>query len=232
LWTNPVKELQHKLIVSCQAFPGEALYGSEHMVAMAQSAVEGGAGGIRANGPADIRAIKAMVKVPVIGILKRDYEGYGPRITPTVDEVQAVLEAGADIVAVDATDRLHPGDVDLREFLKRVRALTAKPIMGDISTLEEALIAEECGLDLVGTTLNGYTEYTVGEPDDQPNLDLLEAVARRVSIPVIAEGRIWEPRQAKEALDRGAWAVTVGGAITRPQLITKRFVQFMVSTKP
>ena len=224
---DPIKELKGKLIVSCQAFPGEPLYGSEFMVALAKSAVQGGAGGIRANGPEDIRAIRAAVEVPLIGIYKRDYPGYAPRITPTEEDFQAILETGADIIAVDATDRVHPGGVGLKEFLKQIRALTSKPIMGDISTLDEALIAEECGLDLIGTTLNGYTHSTAGQPEYEPNLDLLEAIVKSASIPVIAEGRIWEPSQAREALERGAWAVTVGSAITRPWLITARFVDFM-----
>ncbi len=200
-------------------------------MAMAKSAFEGGAGGIRANGPQDIRAIKNALDIPIIGIYKRDYVGYEPRITPTLHDVQLVLDAGADIVAIDATDRIHPGDMDVRELLKKIRSMTSIPIMADISNLEEALLAEEHGLDIIGTTLNGYTDYTSGQPEERPNLQLLESIVKKVSIPVIAEGRIWEPSQAKEALERGAWAVTVGGAITRPHLITRRYVESMESIR-
>ncbi len=222
-----IQRLKGRLVVSCQSFEGEPLYGSNYMVAMAKSAVLGGAGGIRANGPEDIRAIKETVDLPVIGIYKQQYPGYEVRITPSAKEVLAIAEAGADIIAVDATKRPRPGSKDTEEFLQQIRKLTDKPIMADISTLDEAIMAEQVGFDIVATTLSGYTEYTQQFLEEQPNYDLLEQVIRSVSIPVMAEGRFWEPVHVVKALAYGAWAVTVGGAITRPHLITERFVKYM-----
>lgn len=228
---DPINKIKNKLIVSCQAFPGEPLYGTKYMVAMAKSAVLGGAGGIRANGPADISAIKAAVELPVIGIYKKTYIDYEPIITPTINEVQQIINAGADIIAIDATLRVRPGNIGIKEFVKNIRNITNKPIMADISTLEEGLLAETLGLDMIGTTLSGYTTYTSGLPEDQPNIDLLESIIEQVSVPVMAEGRIWSPKQVLTVLNTGAWAVTVGGAITRPHLITRRFVKYMERTQ-
>lgn len=222
-----IERLRGKLIVSCQAFEGEPLSGPMFMAAMAKSVELGGAGGIRANGPDDIAAIRKLTDLPIIGIWKRLYEGYEPYISPTLEDVLAVVEAGADIVAVDATSRLHPGDISAEELIQSIKDTVDIPIMADISTVEEGIRSQEAGADMVATTLWGYTSYTRMSDDTEPSSELLEQLVKRLSIPVIAEGRIWSPEQACTALKKGAYAVTVGAAISRPHLITRRFVDAM-----
>lgn len=222
-----IERLRGKLIVSCQAFEGEPLSGPMFMAAMAKSVELGGAGGIRANGPDDIAAIRKITDLPIIGIWKRLYEGYEPYISPTLEDVLAVVEAGADIVAVDATSRLHPGDISAEELIQSIKDTVDIPIMADISTVEEGIRSQEAGADMVATTLWGYTSYTRMSDDTEPSFELLEELVKRLSIPVIAEGRIWSPEQACMALKKRAYAVTVGAAISRPHLITRRFVDAM-----
>ena len=211
-----------KLIVSCQALPDEPLYGSAHMAAMARAAEAGGAAGIRANSPADILAIRAAVDLPIIGLYKIDVEGFEVRITPTVAHAQQVAQAGADLIALDATRRPHPDGLSLAERIRTIHQEINRPVLADISTLEEGLAAEEAGADLIATTLSGYTAYSPAQPG--PDFALLEQLASQASVPVIAEGRIAVPEQAAQALELGAFAVVVGGAITRPQWITQQFV--------
>jgi N-acylglucosamine-6-phosphate 2-epimerase len=217
-----LRQIQGGLIVSCQAEAGEPLHGSHHMAAMARAAAAGGAVGIRANGPADIAAIRAAVTLPVIGIYKADLPGFDVRITPTIEHARQVAIAGADIIAIDATRRPHPEDLTIRERIEAVRRATNCPVMADISNLDEGLLAADGGADLVATTLSGYTQYSPQQVG--PDFDLLQQLARRLRIPVIAEGRIATPEQAARAIELGAFAVVVGGAITRPQSITQRFV--------
>ena len=214
--------LRGQLVVSCQALPGEALFGADIMARMAAAAERGGAAGIRANSPADILAVRAATALPLIGLSKTDIAGYDVYITPTLADAVAVAEAGADIVALDATQRPHP-EGDLRSFIRRVRDATGKLVLADVSTAEEARAAQEAGADFVSTTMSGYTPYS--PQSDAPDLDLVQRLASLLSIPLLAEGRIATPEQARAALDAGAWAVVVGGAITRPQQITERFVK-------
>jgi N-acylglucosamine-6-phosphate 2-epimerase len=227
-----IGRLRGNLIVSCQAFEGEPLFGPVFMSAMAECVVLGGAGGIRANGPADIAAIRKVTDLPIIGIWKRVYEGYEPYISPTLKDVLAVVEAGADIVAVDATSRVHPGGISAEDLIKSIKDRVNVPVMADVSTVEEGLCSESAGADLVATTLSGYTPYTRVCEDTGPPYKLLEELVRRLSIPVVAEGRIWGPKQACLALKKGAYAVTVGAAISRPHMITRRFVEVMQQCTP
>lgn len=216
-----MQKLRHGLIVSCQALPGEPLHGAEIMARMAAAAEEGGAAGIRANGAADVRAIKSTVSLPVIGIVKRDYPDSAVYITPTLREIDELLEAGADIIAFDATRQKRPGNCTLEQIVAFLnRSGTAS--MADVSVLEEAVHAESLGVDCVSTTLSGYTPYSLQQ--DGPNFELLQSAVGRLSIPVIAEGRMNEPAQVRQALELGAYAAVVGSAITRPQLITGRFM--------
>lgn len=217
-----ISRLKGKLIVSCQAAEDTPLHGPVFMAAMARAAEMGGAAGIRANGPDDIRAIKSAVSLPVIGIWKVEVPGYDPYITPTLQSAKAVAEAGADIIALDATLRLHPGDVTAGELIASMKALS-RTIMADISTFEEGVGAAEAGADIVSTTMSGYTSYS--PQTDQPDFNLVRMLARALGIPVIAEGNIWTPDQARRAIDSGAHAVVVGTAITRPWLITERFAR-------
>lgn len=224
--TQLAEQMRGRLIVSCQALPTEPLFGADIMARMALAAQEGGAAGIRANSPVDIAAIRAVSPLPLIGLSKVDMAGFDVYITPTLADARAVAEAGADVVALDATDRPHP-EGTTAQFIAAVRRETGLPVLADIATLEEALAAQEAGAEFVSTTLSGYT------PDspqiDGPDLELVRRLTPVLSVPLIAEGRIAAPEQARAALDAGAWAVVVGGAITRPQQIAARFARALSS---
>lgn len=225
-----IHQLEKKLIVSCQALKNEPLYSSEIMARMAIAAVEGGAAGIRANTPQDIKAIKKSVKVPVVGLYKQDYENSEIYITPTIKEAEAIIEAGADIIAIDFTERARPDGKTANEFLAELkRNFPNIPIMADISTVQEAVKAAAVGVDLISTTLVGYTPYTSHIKSFQP--DILINLIKEVDIPIVAEGRIQTPEQAAHCLELGAYSVVVGSAITRPQEITKRFLIEMSKLK-
>lgn len=213
------------LIVSCQALKEEPLYSSYIMSRMAYAAMLGGAVGIRANTVVDIAEIKKTVDLPVIGIIKEVYGDCNVYITPTMKEIDALVACGVSIIATDATDsakRPRPDGKTLDEFFGEVRAKYPDQLfMADCSCYEEGIHAAEIGFDLIGTTMNGYTEYTKGV--QLPNIELMGRLANDCGKPVIAEGGIWTPDQLKAALDAGVWAAVIGGAITRPMEITKRF---------
>lgn len=220
-----LEKLHGKLIVSCQALPEEPLYGPEMMAKMALAAQLGGAVGIRANSPPDIRAIRKATSLPILGLYKETIQGWEVYITPTIAHARQVAEAGADIISIDATLRPHPDGLPLDELIGRIKAETGCPVLADISTLAEAIQAEQCGADMVATTLSGYTPYS--PQMDGPDLQLVAEVARNVNIPCLAEGRYAYPEQTIAAIRLGAYAVVVGGAITRPAEITARFVRTM-----
>ena len=211
------------LIVSCQALKEEPLYSSYIMSRMSYAAMLGGAVGIRANTVEDITEIKKTVDLPIIGIIKEVYGDCNVYITPTMKEIDALVECGVDIIATDCTKRDRPDGRTLDEFFKEVRAKYPDQLfMADCSSYEEGMHAAEIGLDLIGTTLCGYTDYTKGAK--LPNLELLSSLVKDCGKPVIAEGGIWSPDQLAAALDTGVLAAVVGTAITRPMDITKRFV--------
>ena len=202
------------LIVSCQALENEPLHSSLIMSRMAVAAKQGGAVGIRANSVEDIKAIKEAVDLPVIGIIKIDYPDMVPYITPTMTEVDALVSTGVDVIAVDATI-----NQDI-EFLKEIFIkYPNQKFMADISTVEEGIRAGELGFHYVGTTLVGYTEQSKGIN----NFDVLEELIKNCKAKIVAEGNFDTPEKARLALEKGAYTVVVGGAITRPQLITKKF---------
>jgi N-acylglucosamine-6-phosphate 2-epimerase len=213
--------LKNGLIVSCQALEDEPLHGALYMAAMARAAWLGGAVGIRANSPPDISAIRQSVDLPVIGIYKHFLPGYEPYITPTLMSALQVSDAGADIIALDATLRPHPEGRSAAELIAAVKTTTAKPVIADIDTLEAAQAAVQAGADGVSTTLSGYTQAAPRR--EGPDFELISALVDALEIPIFAEGRINTPEEALHALELGAFAVVVGGAITRPQLITRRF---------
>lgn len=218
------EKLNGKLVVSCQALKEEPLHSSKIMAKMALAAKQGGASGIRANSVADIQAIKREVKLPIIGIIKQDYKDSDVFITPTLKEVKELLTSGAEMIAIDATDRKRPNNERLEDLVNYVKENSLQTaLMADISTVKEAIEAEKLGFDCVGTTLIGYTKETEGQSLFDDDFALLKEIKEKVSIPTVAEGRLDSPELAARALDTGADFIVVGSAITRPQLITKRF---------
>lgn len=221
-----IEKLKGKLIVSCQALPGEPLYieNDTMMPLMAVAAKRAGAAGIRTNGERDVKEIKKTVDLPVIGLIKKEYEGFSQYITVTMKEIDTLVKVGADIIALDCTMRERGDGKTVNGFIKEIKEKYPDIIlMADISTFEEGVNAEKAGVDMVGTTLSGYTPYS--EKTDGPDFKLVEKLSKELAIPVIAEGKIHEPQQAKKMLELGAHAVVVGGAITRPLEIAQRFVK-------
>lgn len=221
-----IEQLQGKLIVSCQALPHEPLHSSFIMGRMALAAKEGGALGIRANTKEDIREIQSQVDLPVIGIVKRDYEDSKIYITPTIREVQELMEVKPEIIALDATSALRPGGLTLDDFFRQLKETYPDQLwMADCSTVEEALHADELGVDFIGTTLVGYTEQSKGDKIEANDFEILRKIIDSAKHRVIAEGNIDTPEKVRRVIDLGAFSVVVGSIITRPQLITKRFAQ-------
>ena len=219
-----LKQIKGGLIVSCQALKTEPLYDSYIMSKMEYAAMLGGAVGIRANTIVDILAIKERVDLPIIGIIKEEYDGSDVYITPTMKEIDALVEIGCDIIATDATNRPRPNGVTFEEFFKEVRAKYPNQLfMADTSCFEEGKKAAELGIDLIGTTMAGYTPYTKGRK--LPDVELVHRYATELDKPVIAEGGIWSPEDLKNVYKAGAFSAVCGTAITRPMDITRRFVK-------
>lgn len=217
--------IKGELIVSCQALPNEPLHSDFIMARMAVAAKEGGAKGIRANSVVDIKAIKEAVDLPVIGIIKRDYSDADVYITATIKEVDELMEAKPDIIALDATISSRPNGQTLDEFYNEIRSkYPHQLLMADCSTVEEMVHADELGFDFVGSTLVGYTKQSQGDKIEANDFEILRKVLSRIHHPLIAEGNIDTPEKVKRVLELGAYSVVVGSAITRPQLITKKFV--------
>ncbi len=222
-----IEKLKNNLIVSCQASDEEPLYNPEALLAMARASIQGGAVALRLNTPLPVRYMKSFFDIPVIGLYKAVYLDSDVYITPTIKEVDAIAVAGAEIIAVDATLRDRPNGEKLEDILKRIKEKHNLLSMADISTYEEGLNAFKLGFDLIGTTLSGYTTYST--QNDKPDFELLEKLVKNINIPIIMEGKIWNPDEMKIAFDIGAYAVVIGSSITRPQLITKRFKQIINS---
>lgn len=220
-----LKQIAHGLIVSCQALEHEPLYTEAGgiMPLMAKAAAQSGAVGIRANSVRDIVQIKEVVDLPVIGIIKKDYPNTPMYITVTMEEVDALVSCGVDILALQGTGALRPDGKTSPEFIRAVKAkYPDQLIMADIATLDEAMDCTAAGADFVGTTMRGYTPETEGINDI--DFDFLRELSAVCPAKVIAEGHIHSPEQAAKALECGAFALVVGGAITRPAEITARFV--------
>ncbi len=224
-----IAQLKNGLIVSCQAEQNDPFNSPELIAAFARAAQSGGAAAIRAGGIENIKAIRRAVDLPIVGIIEGKFPDGWACVTPDFKDVESILEAGADIVALDATSRQRPNGMDGVEFFDEVRDRYDVPLIADIATFEEGIRAAELGADMIASTLSGFTEYTEMNSSDVPDLVLVERLSRGGRVPVIAEGKIWTPEQAKEALRKGAFAVVVGTAITRPRLMTKRFVEVMAS---
>lgn len=214
-------QIKGKLVISCQALPGEPLHSPMIMGRMAIAAKNAGAAGIRAQGVADIIEIKQVTGLPVIGIIKRNYPDSEVFITATKKEVQELLATDCEVIALDATIRPRPNGELLQDLLDQIHAAN-RLAMADCSTVEEAKIAEEMGFDCVSTTLAGYTSYST--QTSGPDVELVKQLVKDCQIPVIAEGKIHTPEQLKEIMDLGVYSAVVGGAITRPQEIAQRFI--------
>lgn len=209
------------LIVSCQATADNPLHGPVFMAAMARAAEQAGAIAIRAEGAADIAAIRAAVKIPVIGIRKRPHPGFDVVITPGLADVAGIMAAGADMVALDATPRPRDGE-PLPELVRGIKARWGCAVMADVATADQGEHAAALGCEVVATTLSGYTADSPQQ--DGPDLDLVARLAARLHVPIVAEGRFTTPGQVREARARGARAVVVGTAITNPRETARRFV--------
>ena len=221
-----VESLKGKLIVSCQALPHEPLHSSFIMGRMALAAKEGGAYGIRANTKEDIAEIQTQVDLPVIGIVKRDYEDSKVYITPTMKEINELMEVRPDIIALDATHSLRPGGRTLDEFYREIRnSYPEQLLMADCSTVEEALFADQLGFDFIGTTLVGYTDQSKSLKIESNDFEIIRQIVAKVKHRVSAEGNINTPEKARRVIELGAFSVVVGSIITRPQLITKSFAE-------
>ncbi len=222
---SKIQSLKGKLIVSCQALPDEPLHSSFIMGRMAKAAKQGGASGIRANTPDDIKEIQNQVDLPIIGIIKKDYDDSKVYITPTMDEIDQLVATGVEIIALDATEDLRPNGKNIDDFYKEIKEkYPDQLLMADCSTIAEAIHADELGFDFVGTTLVGYTDQSKGHKIEANDFEILREIIKNVKAMVIAEGNINTPEKAKRVIELGAYSVVVGSIITRPQVITKNFV--------
>ena len=223
---NIVDYLKGKVIISVQAMPDEPLYKEECLTAMMQSVVNGGAKGLRVAGGRDVKNAKRLFNVPVIGLTKpyKLPENWKEvvYITPTLKEVRELVEADADIIATDATLRKRPKE-SLDEILAFIKQ-NNKLAMADISNFEEGMNAAKLGFDFISTTLSGYTQNS-DCTQNGPDFKLLEQLVKNTNYPIILEGRVWEPSEVDKAFELGAHCVVIGSAVTRPQLITKRFCE-------
>ena len=221
-----INKLKGKIIVSSQAMPNEPFYDEKCMLAMMQDVVNGGAAGLRVAGVRDVVNATGF-GIPVIGLTKPEKLPENWKsvvyITPGIKEVKSLIEAGADIIAFDGTMRQRPDGSQLEQLIELTH-FAGRLAMADISTLEEGINAAKLGADIISTTLSGYTDESVNM-SDEPDFTLLEKLVNSIKKPVFLEGRVWYPEQVKKAFELGAHSVVIGSAITRPHLITKRFVE-------
>ncbi|HEY1656438.1 MAG TPA: N-acetylmannosamine-6-phosphate 2-epimerase [Candidatus Tumulicola sp.] len=211
--------LRGGLIVSVQAEKGSAIDDPQVIAAMARAAQNAGAVAVRIQGIENLRAVRARVDVPIVGLIKREYAGFGPYITPTLAEVEAILEAGAEIVAFDATGRPRPGEVRVDDLVRAIRA-AGRVAMADCAGSGDARGARSAGAQILATTLCGYTPETAGRA--LPALDLVRELAGLDAF-AVCEGGVARPEQLRAALDAGADAVVVGTAITNVDWLVRSF---------
>ena len=217
-------KLRGKLIVSCQALEDEPLHSSFIMGRMALAAKEGGASAIRAQSYDDIVEIKKNVDLPIIGIVKRNYSDSEVYITPTKKEVEELIKTKCEIIALDATDRKRPNDEKIDALVQLIHD-NGVLAMADCSTVEECIEAEKIGFDIISTTLFGYTDYS--RNFDGPDFESIKKILESTQTPLIAEGKINTPEDLRKVYECGVFSAVVGSAITRPQLITKKFVDVL-----
>lgn len=225
---NVLDLIRHRLIVSCQGYDEKTFHTAEDMLLMANAADLGGCVGFRLNSPEHVALVrKHFPDRCIIGIWKRESEGSNVYITPDVDSILALKEAGADIIALDATDQKnYLGDYGWETIKKAKEIDPSLILMADISNFDEAKKAAEAGADIVSTTMSGYTAYTEDKCKG-PDFDLIRECKDKLSAFVICEGRIWSREDAQKCYECGADAIVVGTAITNPKLITKRYVDYL-----
>jgi N-acylglucosamine-6-phosphate 2-epimerase len=220
---SPLDAIRGRLIVSCQASEGDPLDNLDTLTRIATSVLRGGAGGLRAEGVPRIAAFRAITQLPIIGLIKT-YDANGDvYITPDFRSAKATSDAGADIIALDCTARRLTAAEPWPELIRRIHTELNRPVLADIATLEDALAAERAGADAVATTLYGYTTETANIRTI--SWPLIQFLVAHLTVPVLVEGHITDPQDARRALGMGATAVVVGSAITRPGTITASFVE-------
>lgn len=225
---NSLETIKSGLIVSCQAPVESTLHDPVIIAAMAHACVDRGACGVRIDSPSHVKAARQQLPdIPIIGLWKRNYTECSVYITPKYQDALAIAQAGADIIALDATPRKRPDDENLGQIIDRLKQETGKLVMADIDSIESAIYAVAAGADIVGTTLYGYTEAT--KHLTPPSFTFLEELVTKLSVPIICEGGISTPTEAKKALEVGAYAVVVGAAITGIDLKTTAFLQEILS---
>nr|WP_206536271.1 N-acetylmannosamine-6-phosphate 2-epimerase [Cyanobacterium aponinum] len=219
-----MKELQSSLVISCQAPSNSPLHNPDIIANIALACVNQGAKGLRIDSPNHIKAVRKLLPdIPIIGLWKQMGLDSDVYITPRLEDAIAVAEAGADIIAIDATQRKRPNGETLEEIISHIQQNLHKLVMADIDTKENAIIARDLGVDFIGTTLYGYTQDT--RQFTPPNFDLIEELVREIDTPIICEGGIKTPEEAKKALDKGCFCVVVGTAITGIDLLAQNFVK-------
>ncbi|MBW4469717.1 MAG: N-acetylmannosamine-6-phosphate 2-epimerase [Stenomitos rutilans HA7619-LM2] len=216
-----IQSLKYGLIVSCQAPIDSPMHAPAVITAMAQAAINQGAIGVRLDTPAHVAAVRAQIVAPIVGLWKQQIPGFEVYITPQFHHAEAIAQAGADVIAIDATNRDRPGGETVTSLITRIHEELGKPVMADVDTLEAAIAAAKAGADLVGTTLYGYTAAT--QQQTPPGFDLLAAMVTAIKVPIICEGGVASPQMARKALELGAYAVVVGTAITGIDLQVKAY---------
>lgn len=232
-----IKALERALIISAQAAGDEPLNKPEHLLALSLSGINGGARGLRLEGAGNIAFIRKHTDLPIIGLAKSSAVPDSERlhrvyITATFAEATEIAQAGADIIAVDATSRERPDGLTRFQLIQKIHSELKLPVWADVSTLEEGLEARADGADVISTTLYGYTSETERPSEAPPDFELLAQLCKNLSSPVVLEGRVWYPEELRRAFELGAYAVVVGSAITRPQLISRRFAAAIPAAEP
>lgn len=222
-----IRKIKDQLIVSCQAVDNEPLNNVTAITLMAKAVIEGGAQALRLSQFEHIKSIQTITKLPIIGLIKKHYSNSEIYITPTIEEIDLLASLNIDCIAIDATLRERPKQ-SLKELVEYAKSKYKNiTLLADCSTIEEIINANEIGFDLVSTTMRGYTKYTLNKTNIENNYAFIKEAIAKSKIPVIAEGKIEEPYQVKDILNLNAHAVVVGSAITRPQHITKKFLDYI-----
>ena len=220
-----LEQIKSRLIISCQAPSDSPLFDPVVIAKIAQACVNQGASAVRIDTPAHVLEVrKTLANIPIIGLWKRQYAGYEVYITPCFSDAVAIAEAGADIIAIDATPRKRPQGENLSQIISQIHQELGKLVMADVDSIESANSAFDAGADIIGTTLYGYTAET--KHLSPPGYSLLKEMVARFPVPILCEGGISTPEEAKKALDLGAYSVVVGTAITGIDLKAKAFLTF------